>query len=258
MWSGGGEKYGFRQQHIAGERNFFSLATALAPLLNAAGQAEVREVLIPGHLFAAEKAIQDVYREKLGLLEWDAGAAALFKDMDIFMEETEADYTIFWRQLSLLPGMFLPAVEASAPEEGATTVTFTSMYSDETLMQPLSDVFYRSLQPREVSKWASLLRTWLELLHSQLHVQSQVAGEHNLSGATVSAQMLRVNPKYVPREWMLVEAYVAAAEGNFAHLEKLQSLFASPYDEHSAEDERLFFRKMPVEMLDTGGVTTMT
>jgi hypothetical protein len=35
-------------------------------------------------------------------------------------------------------------------------------------------------------------------------------------------------------------------------------LFETPYDEHTPEDERDFYRKMPIDLLDTGGVTTMT
>lgn len=272
MWSGGGDKYSFRRQHLAGERNFFSLACALAPLLDEAGQAEVRDVLIPSHLPAAEQAITEVYRMKLGLLRWSPEAAALFEDMDLFMQETEADYTLFWRQLSLLPGMFLPAISAPPAPPVATTTTsvseaeekekegagsFTALYSDETLLQPLADGFYRPLTPAETSRWAALLRRWLELLHSQLKT-SAAPTDTEMSGSAVSLQMQCVNPKYVPREWMLVEAYQAAAQGDIAPLERLQQLFAAPYDEHSSEDESMFYRKMPFDLLDTGGVTTMT
>jgi uncharacterized protein YdiU (UPF0061 family) len=259
---------------LAGERNFFSLATALAPLLDEVSQAEIREVLIPAHLPAAEQAICEVYKAKLGLFEWGSdsdGPAALFEDMDILMEETEADYTMYWRQLSLLPGMFLPAAAgaAGAGAAGSSSETFADLYSDDTLMQPLAEVFYRPLKPHEVVRWAEVLRRWLVLLHGQLQQhehgaatsgcgESPAAAGLSSSGASISAQMCRVNPKYVPREWMLVEAYQAAAQGDTAPLERLQALFATPYDEHSSEDERLFYRKMPAAMLNTGGVTVMT
>lgn len=269
MWSGGGEKYSFRGQHLAGERNFFSLATAVAPLLDAAAQVEVREVLIPSHLAAAERAVDETYRVKLGLLEWSDEAAALFKEMDVLMEETEVDYTMFWRQLSHLPAMILPA--ASAATGGASTSgseSFADLHSDDSLMQSLAEVFYRPLLPHESVRWAGLLRRWLVLLHTQLQQTSVNTASSSSSdigvpkdlpsGAAISAQMCLVNPKYVPREWMLVEAYRAAAQGDTAPLERLQGLFASPYSEHSAEDETSFYRKMPSAMLNTGGVTTMT
>ena len=273
MWSGGGDKYSFRNQHIAGERNFFSLASALAPLLDEAGQAEVRDTLIPNHLPAAERAITETCRVKLGLLEWSAEAAVLFDDMDLCMEETEVDYTMFWRQLCHLPGMFLPAVAAATGTISASDMeseSFTALHSDETLLQPLADVFYRPLTSTERSRWATLLRRWLQLLHTQLQtcaahradsssdLEPDTEPSIELSGTAVSAQMRHVNPKYVPREWMLVEAYQAAAQGDTAPLERLQHLLASPYDEQSAEEESAFYRKMPSALLYTGGVTTMT
>ena len=42
------------------------------------------------------------------------------------------------------------------------------------------------------------------------------------------------NPRFVPREWMLVEAYDAAAAGDFGPVEKLLDLFSKPYEEPSA------------------------
>jgi uncharacterized protein YdiU (UPF0061 family) len=269
MWSGGGSKYSFRQQHIAGERNFFSLATAIAPLLDPDGQKEIEDVLIPSHLEAAEQAINDVYRTKLGLMEWTNAAAILFSDMDALMEHTEVDYTMFWRQLSLYPAMFLPVVTSGEPPSPATAGTetetetgaFTDLHSDESLLLPLADVFYRSLLPEERAQWATLIRRWLVLQHTQLLACAHRENDETAAGLSreaLSAQMCRVNPKYVPREWMLVEAYTSAAQGDTAPLEQMQHLFRTPYDEHSAEEEMRFYRKMSVEMLGSGGVTTMT
>ena len=255
MWVGGGDKYSFRHQHLAGERNFYSFANALAPILDETGQKEVLEVIIPSHLPAAEQAICNVYKAKLGLLEWNKEASSLFDDIDLFMEETEADYTMLWRQLCLLPEMFLPALDAKY----ADVSPFADQYSDETLMNALSDVFYRSLKPTEITRWAALLRRWLTLLNDQRQQSTSSSSENNgLTGIDISSRMRLVNPKYVPREWMLVDAYTACSRGDKAPLETLQRLFSAPYDEQSEEDERKFFRKMPVELLDRGGVTVMT
>lgn len=79
MWSGGGEKYSFRHQHMAGERNFFSLATAMLPLLDADGQQHVQTIIIPHHTQLAELAVLDIYRQKLGLKEMSLDAKALFE-----------------------------------------------------------------------------------------------------------------------------------------------------------------------------------
>jgi len=52
-----------------------------------------------------------------------------------------------------------------------------------------------------------------------------------------SAMALQVSPKYVPREWMLVEAYERAEEGDYSELRRLEALFKDPYEDHSLELE---------------------
>jgi uncharacterized protein YdiU (UPF0061 family) len=251
MWSGGGEKFSFRNQHIAGERNFISLATALAPLLNEEGQREIFDDIIPSHLPNAVHAVNEVYRVKLGLQQWNESAEILFNEIDDLMEETEADYTLFWRQLCLLPEMFLPNSSAIISDESV----FSNLYSDDTLMSPLRDIFYQPLSQSNKERWASVLRKWLRLLHSEQ--QNLSSGIIQYSPSEISNQMRRVNPKYVPREWMLIEAYKAAARDDMRPLKRLQVLFETPYDEHSHE-ESSFYRKVSADLLDQGGVTCMT
>jgi len=48
------------------------------------------------------------------------------------------------------------------------------------------------------------------------------------------AALAAANPKYVLREWMLVDAYDAAAGGDFAPARELHGLIKFPYDEHPA------------------------
>ena len=43
--------------------------------------------------------------------------------------------------------------------------------------------------------------------------------------------MKKVNPKYIPREWMLIEAYTQADKKNYDSLFELYNLFLNPYDE---------------------------
>ena len=69
--------------------------------------------------------------------------------------------------------------------------------------------------------------------------------------------MRRSSPKYVPREWMLVEAYEAAQKGDFSVVHELQNLFASPFSEH-AESAPKYFRKAAAETESLGGVAFMS
>ena len=44
--------------------------------------------------------------------------------------------------------------------------------------------------------------------------------------------MLASSPKYIPREWMLAQAYTAAQKGDHSVVAELMELFASPFAEH--------------------------
>ena len=246
MWSGGGEAYGFRNQHNAGGRNFASLASAMALLLDAEGQREVKEVIIPSHMEAANMAVREVHRQKMGLLRWSTDAAAVFERMDDLMEEAEADYTLFWRQLARLPESHLLD---SASGDDAAVVTLPALRNS--VKSVLADVFYRELPPDLEERLVDVIGEWLALL------QREVTGEADNSPARVAARMKRASPKYVPREWMLVDAYSAAARGDYSEVHRLQRLFQNPYDEQS-EFEELYFRKTPAESRGKAGVATMT
>ena len=78
------------------------------------------------------------------------------------------------------------------------------------------------------------------------------------TSAAAAAAMNAVNPKYVPREWMLVEAYKAAERRDHAPLQRLHQLFKRPYDEQP-DAEALFYRRAPDGVWrGKAGVTKMT
>ena len=94
---------------------------------------------------------------------------------------------------------------------------------------------------------ASWIRKWLLELDRQ---------ESNREGSIIERESLmkNANPKYIPREWMLKEAYDAAEKGNLALVHNLQELFASPYDEH-VKFEREYYRLTPKKYRRKGGVS---
>jgi uncharacterized protein YdiU (UPF0061 family) len=69
--------------------------------------------------------------------------------------------------------------------------------------------------------------------------------------------MKAASPKYVPREWMLVEAYSAAARRDHTAVQRLQQLLAAPYDEQP-HFEAQYFRRRPPEAASQGGVAFMS
>ena len=71
--------------------------------------------------------------------------------------------------------------------------------------------------------------------------------------------MNRVNPLFVPREWMLVEAYEAAERGDNSVIETLQRLFAKPYsDDHDPALVAKYARRAPDGAHTQGGVGYMS
>ena len=74
-----------------------------------------------------------------------------------------------------------------------------------------------------------------------------------------AAAMDAANPAFVPREWMLVEAYEAAERGDGAVVERLAALFRRPYAEDQAQaDSEAYFRRAPDDAHLTGGVGWMS
>jgi len=69
--------------------------------------------------------------------------------------------------------------------------------------------------------------------------------------------MRRASPKYVPREWMLVEAYDKASHGDYTSVRELYQLFLRPYDEQPEYEQR-YYRRAPKEALVKGGVAFMS
>ena len=79
------------------------------------------------------------------------------------------------------------------------------------------------------------------------------------------------NPRFVPREWMLVEAYDAAASGDFEPVQRLLHVLSKPYQDASPldpsaaaaavasdtqNDERFFRRDVTME--SKPGIAFMT
>ena len=117
-----------------------------------------------------------------------------------------------------------------------------------TIRKSLDVAFYAP--PASDAKWNSWISRWAQ----QVRKERKGAG----SMTALSGEMKRVNPKFVPREWMLVEAYTAADAGNDALVSKLHKLFLHPYDEGTEEETRLYYRKAPSGASSTAGTGFMS
>jgi len=145
--------------------------------------------------------------------------AALFNELATLMMQTSVDYTLFFRELSSMPN----DIEA------------------------LKKSFYADLNEEMEQRWTGWLTKWKSLVSNT----SRTLEEN-------SAQMKRVNPKYVLREWILAPAYQQAAIGNYALIRELQEVMTQPYAEQSKDVEDKYYRLKPSEFSEIGGVSHLS
>jgi len=244
MWTGGGEHFGFLNQHIAGQKNFACLARAVEPLLDNSGISRARAIANE-HTDRATKSLLVVWSQKLGFSgEYLPSVNSLIEELIPWMEQAQVDYTIFWRQLSELVEIRLTDwnPESNIPESE--------------LITPLDDCFYKPLDqlPQKISSsFFGWLKKWLNILNDY----SKTSGN---SAQDIANSMKKVSPKYVPREWMLVDVYSQALKGNYSLFKELYNLLSAPYDEQPEMHER-YYRKAPQEVycgIGLGGTAFMT
>ncbi|CAJ1462274.1 unnamed protein product [Effrenium voratum] len=101
--------------------------------------------------------------------------------------------------------------------------------------------FYEPLTPQMEQQWERWLQRWLQRLQAEA-----------MDAEEVAQTMREASPKYVPRNWMLMEAYEAAEAGSFQVAQQLQERWEHP------ELESRYFRLAPPELRGRPGVYIMT
>ena len=194
MWVGSaeGKHFSFMNQPRAAGRNYKMFAQSLAPLLDTAGQRKLRAT-IDAFDTQAEEAMGRMWAAKLGLAAGEA-TAVLAQELLGMMGSHPCDYTLTWRQL------------AQVAERGAAGA------SDEELLGVLEPAMYLPLGDKAAA-WVRWLRRWLRA--------QQAEAEGGGGGAEAARRMRLVSPKYIPREWMLAEAYTGAEPRETAAAQRL-------------------------------------
>lgn len=234
MWAGGGDHFGFMNQPTAGGNNLKSLVEGgLSPIMDEAGKRELVSIL-QEYDQMQNTAMGDVFCRKLGLQSWDSAAKGLTQAALELMQDVKADYTIFWRQLSCVA--LDNNLSAASPAADLCS-----------MMQSAIPACELSSKQGEISAW---LQRWLRLLQQQ-------GEEAGVSRAEAGRMMQQASPKYVPREWMLVDAYDAAVKGDYGLVHELHQLFERPYDEQP-EFEAKYYKPASAEVAGNGGVAFMT
>lgn len=224
-WTGGGHHFSFMNQPVAAERNFHMFWTAIRPLLASHPDAvEQLDEIRTGFAAVMQDEMERMWAAKLGLEVFDP---QLFSELEALMVQTPVDYTIFFRELSLLP--------------------------DD--IAALKKSFYKNSRyeadPQGFElRWSLWLEKW-----QALNLTAGGKAASSLTRAALSKQMKLVNPKYTLREWFVVPAYQQAALGNYTLVRELQEVMTQPYDEQSTEVEQKFYKLKPFEFFEAGGLS---
>jgi len=231
-WTGSGEHFAFANQPGAGLANFAVLAASVAPLL--AGEEDEASDIVREIEGVMETAVSATWRRKLGLDD-DVSAADVAKLWDYglepLMRAAECDYVVCFRQLA----------DVALAGDAATL-------TDDVLLAPLADAFYEPLDADARAKWADWIRAWR-------------AATDALDGGVedVARRIKAENPKYVLREWMLVEAYTAAKErDDFSVVRQLFEVATKPYEEGDDASAERWYRRAPDAALRRGGTAFMS
>jgi len=221
-WSGGGNHFSFLNQPEAAERNFDTFCKALQPLLKS-HQSYLQQLdeIRNGFSKVMQTQMEKMWTAKLGLSTFDA---ALFNELVTLMVQTPVDYTIFFRELSMVPDDIVP----------------------------LKKSFYESPTSEGMDKrWSEWLIKWKLLSDSSTNVNT--IAPHSCK--ELSKQMKLVNPKYSLREWFVMPAYQQATERNYSLVRELQDIITQPYAEQSKDVEEKYYRLKPSELFDIGGLS---
>ena len=236
-WTGGGHHFSFLNQPVAAERNFHMFLTALQPLLTSQ-QDYLRQLdeIRSGFSKVMQAKMEKMWAAKLGLGTFHA---ALFSELETLMVQTPVDYTIFFRELSMIPDDIGPLKK--------------SFYKDSKRAMASMHPTYETDPEGMDKRWSEWLGKWKSLIGSASTTDANAAPLR--SREELSRQMKLVNPKYSLREWFVVPAYQQATAGNYSLVRELQEVMTQPYAEQSKDVEEKYYRLKPSEFFEVGGLS---
>ena len=200
----GGRRYAFGNQSQIGLWNLLKLANAILPLVE---DVEALQAALGQYAESYDRGWEEMMARKMGLLEWnEATDSELTKSLLELLSKAETDWTLFFRCLAQIPAQQ------------------TGFAQD---LETLRPALYESSQVTE--EYRGQLAAWLDRYHARLALQDP-------SDAERAAQMNRVNPLYVLRNYLAQLAIDDAEKGDLAKLHELQQVLQSPYQEQPGKE----------------------
>ena len=241
-WTGSGQHFGFLNQPSAGFVNYQILVESVAPVIAVARGDDTTDKVADEAVQQAQKVFNDALdkaiRSKMGLPADADAADDLWDSLKRLLQESRADWTIFWRQLTYVMRDF-PELDSEDYDEMMETLEGDATRS--------SGAFYEALAPELRRQWIAWIKDWRDLLR-----------ESGGDGQGIFELMRTSNPKYVLREWMLVDAYSSAADDDYSILNELYELIQKPYDEGTEKQVTEYYRQAPASAAARGGTAFMS
>jgi uncharacterized protein YdiU (UPF0061 family) len=245
MWVGGGEHFAFMNQPNAGAMNFKMFCTSINQLLTTAEAKQYLNATLRAYPSMVQKKMEAMIAAKLGLVVFRSN---LWGELDSLLQQGiggGVDWTIFWRLLSDLPDSI----------EGIQESFYVEVRNDDDDDDNVAVFRTVSASSELTAKWTAWLGAWHRFL-----------AEEGRPADVVRGLMKRTNPKFVPREWMLRDAYREGEDDALtSHDDKtsaiskkvraLQAVLRHPYEEGSEEVAAAYFRKQPTALQGLGGVS---
>ena len=201
----GGKRYRFGHQPSIGHWNLVQLANAFVPLLG--DNVDQLQEAVDSYPRRYGEGWRDATTAKLGLVETRPGDEELIGALFKLLQETEADYTVFFRELA--------DVSSAAPTSGNVPAG-------------LASAWYR---PDAVTKdQRDALTAWLARYRARLRQQG-------LADPQRRAAMNKVNPRYVLRNYLAQVAIDQAEAGDPTGITTLAEVLRRPYDDQPGREE---------------------
>lgn len=279
-WTGSGDHFGFMNQVNAGYANFAILVASVMPVIEAysntmqEAKAFEDEIMEKGQR-VFEKKLMEALRVKMGFHPEDESADEIWVDLESLLRESRADWTLFWRQLTKIAIEFPVSSEETILNTNYADMLELLSANDE--VKDGSSPFYEKLDDESMKKKLNWIQRWREALVDSYKKDGPSFVLCNEDGSVIApAERMRLaNPKYVLREWMLVEAYTKASPSSIqspmlpflaksnnpvdeSMIHELYALIQDPYGEGTDEQDAKYYRRAPDEALKAGGTAFMS
>ena len=213
-----GRRYSFGNQPGIALWNIARFAEAMAPLIQDQALLE-KSLTIFRETYG--RAYTQIMAHKLGLQKPQASDQAWVSNLLALLEESQADYTLFFRTLSNWNG-------------------------ESNLIESITSTFYiDQLDTDLLNRWEN----WISLYSSRLKSEA-------VPTRARITQMKSVNPKYVLRNYLAQNAIKAAELGNYTLIERLLKVLEHPYDEQANEED--LAQKRPEWAKNSPGSSTLS